>query len=47
VIVETAHAPTDIIDADRAARLEATFMVLIVAELIASFMRIWLAPRGR
>ena len=36
VIVETAHALTDIIDADRATRLEATIIVLIVAELSAS-----------
>ena len=36
VIVETAHALTDIIDADRATRLEATIVVLIVLELIAS-----------
>src|ERR1700730_5357645 len=39
-IVETAHALTDIIDADRATRLEATIVVLIVAELIASVIQI-------
>jgi uncharacterized Rmd1/YagE family protein len=47
VIVETAHALTDIIDADRATRLEATIVVLIIAELIASFIQIALALRGR
>jgi uncharacterized Rmd1/YagE family protein len=47
VIVETAHALTDIIDADRATRLEATIVVLIVAELIASVVQIVLAVRGR
>ncbi len=47
VIVETAHALTDIIDADRATRLEATIVVLIVAELIASVVQIWLAMHGR
>jgi uncharacterized Rmd1/YagE family protein len=46
VIVETAHALTDIIDADRSTRLEATVVVLIVAELIASLVQIWLALRG-
>ena len=47
VIVETAHALTDIIDADRATRLEATVAVLIVFELIASLVQIYLASRGR
>src|SRR3984957_6205080 len=47
VIVETAHALTDIIDADRATRLEATVAVLIVFELIASVVQIYLASRGR
>jgi uncharacterized Rmd1/YagE family protein len=47
VIVETAHALTDIIDADRATRLEATIVLLIVAELIASVVQIFLASRGR
>ena len=46
VIVETAHALTDIIDADRATRLEATVVVLIVAELIASLVQIGLALHG-
>ena len=46
VIVETAHALTDIIDADRSTRLEATIVVLIVAELIASVVQIALALRG-
>jgi uncharacterized Rmd1/YagE family protein len=47
VIVETAQALTDIIDADRATRLEATIVVLIVAELIASVIQIYLAAHGR
>ena len=46
VIVETAHALTDIIDADRSTRLELAVVVLIVAELIASLVQIWLAVRG-
>jgi len=46
VIVETAHALTDIIDADRATRLEATVAILIVAELIVSVVQILLAWRG-
>jgi uncharacterized Rmd1/YagE family protein len=47
VIVETAHALTDIIDADRATRLEATVVLLIVAELVASVVQIVLALHGR
>jgi uncharacterized Rmd1/YagE family protein len=46
VIVETAHALTDIIDADRATRLEATIVILIVAELAVSMYQIWVATRG-
>ena len=46
VIVETAHALTDIIDADRSTRLELAVVILIVAELIASLAQIWLALRG-
>jgi uncharacterized Rmd1/YagE family protein len=47
VIVETAHALTDIIDADRATRLEWAVIVLILAELIAAVVQIWLAVAGR
>ena len=47
VIVETAHALTDIIDADRATRLEAAIVVLIVLELIAAIVQIGLALHGR
>ena len=47
VIVETAHALTDIIDADRATRLEWAIIILIVAELIAAVVQIWLAMAGR
>ena len=46
VIVETAHALTDIIDADRATRLEATIVILIVAELLATVYQIFIAGRG-
>ena len=46
VIVETAHALTDIIDADRATRLEWAIILLIVAELIAAVVQIWLATGG-
>ena len=47
VIVETAHALTDIIDADRATRLEAAVVILIVLELIAAIVQIALALHGR
>ncbi len=47
VIVETAHALTDIIDANRATRLEATVAILIVAELLVSLVQIVLAWKGR
>src|SRR5271165_310404 len=46
VIVETAHALTDIIDADRATRLEWAIILLIVAELVASVVQIGLAVYG-
>jgi uncharacterized Rmd1/YagE family protein len=46
VIVETAHALTDIIDADRTTRLEATIIVLIVAELLVTLYQIFIATRG-
>ncbi|RBP14344.1 putative Rmd1/YagE family protein [Roseiarcus fermentans] len=46
VIVETAHALTDIIDADRSTRLEWAVIVLILAELIAAMVQIWLATVG-
>jgi uncharacterized Rmd1/YagE family protein len=47
VVVETAHALTDIIDADRATRLEVAIVVLIVFELVASILQILLALHGR
>ncbi len=47
VIVETAHALTDIIDADRATRLEFAIVLLIVLELIAAIVQIVLAVHGR
>jgi uncharacterized Rmd1/YagE family protein len=47
VIVETAHALTDIIDADRATRLEAAIVILIVLELMAAVYQIALAVHGR
>jgi uncharacterized Rmd1/YagE family protein len=43
VIVETAHALTDIMDANRSTRLEATVVILIIAELLVSFVQIFLA----
>ncbi len=46
VIVETARALTDIIDADRSTRLEWAVIVLILAELIAAMVQIWLAVSG-
>ena len=47
VIGDTAQALTDIIDADRATRLEAAIVILIVLELIAAIVQIALATRGR
>ncbi len=47
VIVETAHALTDIIDADRATRLEATIVILIVAELIVTLYQLYASGHGR
>ena len=45
VIVETAHAMTEMIDADRATRLELAVVVLIVLELVASIVEIALLWR--
>ncbi|MDE3177246.1 MAG: RMD1 family protein [Pseudomonadota bacterium] len=42
-IAETAHALTDIIDANRAIRLEATVVILIVLELLVTLTQILLA----
>ncbi len=47
VIGDTAQAITDIIDADRATRLEAAIVILIVLELIAAIVQIALALHGR
>src|SRR5271163_769219 len=47
VIGDTAQALTDIIDADRATRLEAAVVILIVLELIAAIVQIALALHGR
>jgi uncharacterized Rmd1/YagE family protein len=44
---DTAQALTDIIDADRATRLEAAIVILIVLELIAALVQIALALHGR
>jgi uncharacterized Rmd1/YagE family protein len=46
VIGDTAQALTDIIDANRATRLEAAIVILIVLELIAAIVQIALALRG-
>src|SRR5271165_4295432 len=40
VIVETARILTDILDADRATRLEATIVILIVAEIVVSLVQL-------
>src|SRR5450432_3283906 len=47
VIGDTAQALTDIIDADRATRLEAAIVILIVLELVAATVQTELALRGR
>jgi uncharacterized Rmd1/YagE family protein len=47
VIVETAHALTDIIDADRATRFEAAIVVLIVAELVTTLYQIFAVGHAR
>ena len=41
MIVETARALTDIIDADRATRLEATIVILIIAEILITFYQMF------
>ncbi len=41
VIVETARALTDVIEADRATRLEATIVVLIVAEIALTLVQMF------
>ena len=46
VIVETAHAMTEMIDADRATRLELAVVALIVLELVASIVEIALLWRA-
>jgi uncharacterized Rmd1/YagE family protein len=47
VIVETAHALTDIIDADRATRLEATIVLLIIVEVALALYQIFAVGHGR
>ena len=42
VIVETARALTDVIEADRATRLEATIVLLIVAEIMLTLAQMFL-----
>ena len=41
VIVETARALTDVIEADRATRLEATIVLLIVAEIMLTLVQMF------
>lgn len=41
VIVETARAMTDVIDADRSTFLEATIVLLIVFEIFITFYQMW------
>lgn len=43
VIVETCQSLTDILDVDRSARLEATIVVLILAETLVTLLQIFLA----
>jgi len=45
-IVETARTLTDIIDADRATRLEATIVILIVAEIVITIGQIIFGLHG-
>lgn len=47
VISETARALTEIIDADRSVRLEATIIVLILAEIVISIFEILYVRAGR
>ena len=47
VIVETARALTDIIDADRATRLEATIVILIIAEILITFYQMFFFHAAR
>lgn len=42
VINDTAHALTDLIDTDRSMRLEATVVILIVAEVCLTLVQLWL-----
>jgi uncharacterized Rmd1/YagE family protein len=45
VIVETARALTDVIEADRSTRLEATIVILIVAEILITIVQM-VVPRS-
>ena len=45
MIVETARIMTDILDADRATRLEATIVVLIVGEILLSLLQLFVLKR--
>ena len=45
VIGDTAQALTDIIDADRATRLEATIVILIVAEILLTLYQLYASGR--
>ena len=47
MIGDTAQALTDIIDSERATRLEAAVVILIVLELVAAIVQIELALHGR
>lgn len=47
VIVETARAMTDVIEADRATRLESTIVVLILAEILITLMQIIFFGKAR
>jgi uncharacterized Rmd1/YagE family protein len=47
VIGETAQALTDLIDAERSVRLEATIVLLIVVEIVITFYDLFWRSRGR
>ena len=47
LVVETACALTDILDADRSTRLEATIVLLIVFEILITFYQMFFPNSGR
>jgi uncharacterized Rmd1/YagE family protein len=47
LVVETVRAMTDILDADRSTRLEATIVLLIVFEILITFYQMFFPNFGR